>query len=465
MRFAALLVAHLPVRVESLLEPSRALKSFVILRQWDERVMDASPEIVAAGISLGDSRRRVEQLCPDAIILPAREEVYQAHHYKLRDTLLEFANAVETSALGEMFIEVGTLGRTFPSEKALALHIAAQAQRDTRLLPTVGIASNKFTAAQAARLAAQETSRALVVPDGQERAFLEALPLSALPDPPAELLRRLHVLFGMTTLGGFAQLPHAAVVLQFGADMALYHDLARGIDPRPLTPQAPPPMITRALTLPDPLADRRLVLNALEHLAGQLARALDRSGYHAAALSLIVSTTDGLEQIAGSPLKPPSSDASHIRRLAGRLLGKLSIAAEVSELSLTAYPLREWHAGARQLEMFEPAISPKLARLQEAVRRLWERFGEAIVRLASVIGPPLPLPIQVRAQASGKPAWLSWAGWSREVAHIFEYWRQETGWWDQPTMRDYYQIETKEGSVFTVFMDDRGRWYLDRTHG
>ncbi|MGH2593093.1 MAG: hypothetical protein ACRDGG_06240, partial [Anaerolineae bacterium] len=102
MRFVALLVDHLPVSVESLLEPSLATKSLVVLREWVDRVLDASPEIVAAGISPGDSRRRVEQLCPDAIILPAREEVYQAHHDKLREVLLNFASAVETSALGEL---------------------------------------------------------------------------------------------------------------------------------------------------------------------------------------------------------------------------------------------------------------------------------------------------------------------------------------------------------------------------
>jgi hypothetical protein len=48
------------------------------------------------------------------------------------------------------------------------------------------------------------------VPIGGERKFLEQLPLTALPDPHVELLRRLY-LFGITTLGGFAQLLRLAV--------------------------------------------------------------------------------------------------------------------------------------------------------------------------------------------------------------------------------------------------------------
>ena len=274
MRFACLLVEHLPTRVERLLNPELAQVPVVVLRAWDERVLDASSEAMAAGISAGDSRRRVEQLCPQAVIRQANEALYQTRHDALRAVLANYSHAVESFALGELLIEVGGLARSFPSEKVLALNMVTQAREGTRLEPTVGVATNKFTAAQAARQAASEKSGVVVVPEGRERRFLEPLPTTALPEPPAELLRRLH-LFGITTLGGFAQLPHAAVVLQFGPDLAVFHDLARGTDSRPLAAQSPPPTVTHTLTLPDPLSDRGLLLAALERLAGRLARVLD----------------------------------------------------------------------------------------------------------------------------------------------------------------------------------------------
>jgi nucleotidyltransferase/DNA polymerase involved in DNA repair len=464
MRFLCLWVEHLPVRVEVLLEPALASKPVVILRAWDERVLDASSDVIAAGISPGDSLRRVEQIVPQAVILPAREPIYQAHHDRLKAALAEFADAIECSALGEFFVEVGTLARAFPSDKALGLHVAMRAQRETHLLPTVGIAANKFTAAHAAREAAKESSRTLIVPAGNERAFLAPLPLTALPDPPVELLRRLH-LFGITTLGGFAQLPHAAVAMQFGPELAIYHDLARGIDARPLAPQSPPPLIARMLRLPEPIADRHRALAAVEHLAGQLARDLDKAGYHAVALSLVVATVDDQEHTAGAPLKPPSAEMNLLRRTAGRLLGKLSFSVEVSRLTLTAYPLREWRLGAKQLTLFEETIQPKITRLQEVLRVLRQRFGEAVIRLASLIGPPLPLPIGVRAQADGAPSVLSWGGWSRPVERVYEYWREMKSWWSAPVERDYYQVIVAGETVFTVFRDGKGRWFLDRQRG
>ena len=464
MRFACLLVEHLPTRVETLREPALTGKPLVVLRDWDSRVLDASPEALAAGVALGDSRQRVEQLCPQAVIRPANEALYQSHHTALRNILAQFANAVESGDWGELYIELSALARSFPSEEALAVQLIQQLDQATPLQPMLGLASNKFTARQAAQQIGAQPGRILIVPAGGERRFLEPLPLKVLPDPPAELLRRLH-LFGITTLGGFAQLPHAAVVLQFGSDLAFYHDLARGIDPRPLIPESPPPVLGRTLRLPEPLADRAMVLSAVERLASRVAHRLQEAGYHALALSLTVTTTDRREHSAGSSVKPPSSEAELLRRHAGRLLGKLSFEAEVTSLTLTAYPLREWHHGAQQLSLLDVAVPPKIAQLRSVIRLLQQRFGEAVIRLASLIGPPLPLPIRIGAKPDGTPLGIGWGGWSSRVTNVYEYWREQRTWWERPVTRDYYEIEAENGAVFTLFRDEQGQWFLDRRRG
>jgi nucleotidyltransferase/DNA polymerase involved in DNA repair len=475
MRFACARIEHLPTRLEAALQPELSNQPLVVLRVWDEHVLDASPDVEASGVRPGDSRCRIEQFCPQAVVLPARETLYQSHHDMLKSVLANFAGQTETGPLGEFFIDIGALSRTFSSEQALAERIVAQAHQTVHLIPSVGIATNKFTALQAARQAALESGHVWVVPKGDERHFLASFPLTILPEPPIELLRRLH-LFGITTLGGFADLPHAAVVMQFGAECGFFHDLARGIDPRPLSPESPPPMLSRSLSLAEPLVDRRQVLAVLEHLAGWLARKLDKSGHHAMALSLTVSTAgpqgavSGHEalyptQTAGAPVKPPSCDAQLLRRTAGRLLGNLKLASGVTGLTLSAYPLREWHVGVRQMALFEEPEQPRLARLREVLRNLQQRFGETIIRLASVIGPPLPLSIEVGLRSDGTPMWLRWGGWARLVDQVYEFWREQHHWWDQPVVRDYYQVELNGEVVFTVFRDGKERWFLDQRRG
>ncbi len=461
MRFAALLVEHLPIGVETLCDTNLATKPVVILRSWDDRVIDASVEACLTGISQGDSRQRVEQLCPQAVILTAREELYQTYHNRLRSILLNFSNAVETSDLGELLIEIGALARAFPSEADLALQVWQQVKEETHLQLTIGIASNKFTALQAARQCRAQASRIMVVPDGQERRFLEPLPLSVLPDLPAEMSRRLY-LFGILTLGGLAQLPHAAVALQFGSEWAIYHDLARGLDPRPLTPQMPPPSISRTLTPLEPIHDRAMLLIAAERLATRIAQRSSEAGYHVLALSMLVTTAAGDDLATGAPVKPPSADAEQMRRLTGRLLGKLTVEADVIRVTVTAYPLREWHQAAQQLTLLDAPLQASLVRLQTAIKVLKQRFGEMVIRLASLIGPPVPLAIKVTAQAEGLPIALSWGGWSRPVKTVWNIWREQSQWWDQPVARNYYQLEVGDGTLYTVFRDEHGGWFMDR---
>ncbi len=105
---------------------------------------------------------------------------------------------------------------------------------------------------------------------------------------------------------------------------------------------------------------------------------------------------------------------------------------------------------------------PKLIELRKIIRVLQQRFGEAIIRLASLIGPPLPLPIRIDARSDGTPFGLAWGGWSSRVTHVYEYWREQRTWWDRPVARDYYEIEAENGAVFTLFRDEQGQWFLDR---
>jgi hypothetical protein len=85
-----------------------------------------------------------------------------------------------------------------------------------------------------------------------------------------------------------------------------------------------------------------------------------------------------------------------------RLLGKLPLASPVTGLAVTAYPLREWHAGARQLALLDVDASERNRPLSAQLNRLWEagcllrqRFGEAVIRLAGAVSPLAPISIQV----------------------------------------------------------------------
>ena len=471
VRVACLLAPHLPVQVERQHNPSLIGAPLVVGgRPWDPAVvLDCCPRAGAAGVSPGIRLSQAESLCPAACFVPAREELYHAAHDALFAAAGCFTPAVETAGLGLLYAEAVGLERRFGPDPQLARQMALEARRASGLDVRVGVGDGKFVARQAAG-AARPGDGCVVLP-GEERAFLSPLPLSALPSDP-ELRRRLNLL-GVRTLGALAALPRLAVVRQFGPGAGPLHDLARGVDSRPVHPDAPPLQLARTRTFDDPLVDRAPLLAQVSRMAVDLGAALSLRGYQAEGLRLQVEEEGGDVHAAGTRILPPSADAEKLSRLAARLLGGLAIAGPVAALCLTTYPLRPFYLGATQLTLFSVAVDGPLGfarggrreRLREALRWLRERFGEMIVVVASLLGPPPPRPIQVTTGLDGVPRALVWRDRIWEVETVYETWRERRYWWSRPVDRDYFRLETCDGQVRVVFRAvGADRWLLERRH-
>jgi hypothetical protein len=286
---------------------------------------------------------------------------------------------------------------------------------------------------------------------------------------------------GVRTLGALVALPRLAVVRQFGPHAGPLYDLARGVDPRPVHPAAPPLALERTRTFDDPLDERAPLLAHADQMAAELAGLLSRRGYQAEGLRLRLEDESGQEHTAGGRVLPPAADAGHLSRLAARLLGEacpepaegacpepaegLAPGGPVVALSLIVYPMRPFHLGTTQLALFTGTTDRRGERPREALRGLRERFGEMIVVVASLLGPPPPRPLHVTTDPEGLPRALVWRDRIRQVETIYETWRERRCWWSQPVERDYFRLETDEGHVRVVFRDVRsGRWLLERRH-
>jgi nucleotidyltransferase/DNA polymerase involved in DNA repair len=398
----------------------------------------------------------VEQRYPHARFLPASEARYQQAHQQLENTLSTFCTRIESDDLGKLFIAVTALAHTFRSEMKLATAVAQQARCETKLPATAAIAGDKFTAAHAAL----QARPARAIPAGKQAAFLAALPLTALPEPPPEMLRRLH-LFGISTLGEFAQLSHEAVVRQFGPDLAHFHNLARGRDTRPLQPYVPPPVITCTRTLPEPLAELQALQNELRQLVIQLAQGLESAGYHVTALALAATDESGRAHHREGGLKPPTAARARLHNLGARLLSQLTPPTPIIALQLTAYPLRQWQHGARQMNLFQQRSARTAMQRQQALRSLRQRFGDNVVQMASAIDPPEPTPVQVRCAPSGEPEEMRLHKRSYPVECVLQHWRMQLHWWEKPARRDYFQVSVAGERILTLFRDGEGLWFLD----
>jgi hypothetical protein len=221
----------------------------------------------------------------------------------------------------------------------------------------------------------------------------------------------------------------------------------------------------RSLRLAGPVRERQPLLNAVQRLCWQLSKVLTHKGYHAEALKLTLYTAAGGPVELGQAAKPPTSDEARLGRLAAQLLGRLPVTAPVVAVAVSVYPLRAWHLGAHQIDLLRAGVPEKQLRFESALQLLVHRFGQAIVRVAALLGPPVPLPVAVTLDDCGAPASLAFGGLVRRVVAIHERWREERHWWDEgrALRRDYYRVTLADDSYRNIFQDlVTHAWYLDR---
>lgn len=463
MSVYCLLAAHLPVQVERRRDPDLLGRPLVVGgRPWDaQAVLDCCPLAERAGVRPGMRLSQAEALCPEAAFVPADEPAYLAAHRTLEQALRQFTDRVETVELGLLLADVAGLERTLGPAPRLVRRLTRIAGEASRLDVSGGLAGDRFTAEQAARAARAGYGQA--VPPGEEAAFLSSLPISALP-ADAEFLRRLHLL-GIRTLGALAALPRLALVRQFGAYAGFLHDLASGRDPRPVRPDAPPLVLEGASLFEPPLATRQALVANAERISALLAADLTRRGYQAEGLRVTIEDETGEVHTMAMQVEPPSADPQLLARRVAALLTTPTPSQPVVALTVALYPLRPAYLGASQLALFVSPREARWMRLQEVLRRLRDRFGEMVVLVASLLGPPPPRSVEVALGEDGLPCALALPDRILRVVRVYEHWRERRRWWARAVLRDYYRLELGDGQVRVVFRElEGGRWWMERRY-
>ena len=309
------------------------------------RVVAASEAARAEGVSVDLRRREAQGRCPRLLVLD-RDEAMEASTFEAVAQAIEaFTPRLEILCPGT--VATGTRGpsRYFGGDEALAgkLADAVNGVLGERGICSVGIADGTFAALQAARQAGADAALpnlggysppvdqnppkfVMVVPPGATPQFLAPLPTACLERPElVDVWGRL----GLRTLGAVAALSLADVVGRFGAEGAVAHRLASGLDERPPDLRDPPTDLVVGTELDPPVERVDQVAFVAKVLADQLTEQLDRRGMACTRLAVEAETDHGEQLVrlwrhdgalsAGRHRRPGSVAA---RRVAVRVGGR-----------------------------------------------------------------------------------------------------------------------------------------------
>ena len=199
-------------------------------------VATCSYEARPFGIRSAMPASQAYRLCPDAVFLRPRFEVYRAVSAEIRAILLEFTDRVEAVSLDEAYLDVTACPLRKGSATLIAQDIKRRILEATRLTASAGVSYNKFLA----KLASDRNKPdwlCLITPD-QGPAVIATLAIGAFHGIGRATEAKMKAL-GIHTGHDLAQVPLPTLQQHFGKAGGHYYRIARGIDERPVQPNRP----------------------------------------------------------------------------------------------------------------------------------------------------------------------------------------------------------------------------------
>jgi DNA polymerase IV len=193
-------------------------------------VLAASYEAKAFGVKTAMGGREAMRLCPGAIVVPSRFEAYSEASKAVFRIFEDMSPLVEGLSIDEAFIDVRGMRRIAGSPEEIARRLRERVRDEVGLPITVGVASTKHLAKVASATA--KPDGLLVVPAGEELAFLHPLPVERLWGVGPVTAGKLHA-HGITTVAQAARLSENQLVSLLGrAAGRQLNALAHNRDPR-----------------------------------------------------------------------------------------------------------------------------------------------------------------------------------------------------------------------------------------
>jgi DNA polymerase-4 len=196
-------------------------------------ILAASYEAKAHGVRTAMSGREARSRCRDLVFVPPRMSAYSEASKAVFEVFEDTTPMVEGISIDEAFLDVGGLRRVSGTPVEIARQLRRDVAERVGLPITVGVACTKFLAKVAS--AVGKPDGLLVVPAGEELAFLHPLPVQRLWGVGPKTTDKLHGR-GITTVGELARLGEPNLVALLGPASGRHlHALAHNRDPRPVT--------------------------------------------------------------------------------------------------------------------------------------------------------------------------------------------------------------------------------------
>ena len=196
-------------------------------------VATASYEARAFGIHSAMPSSKAYRLCPSAIFLPPRMDIYRTVSKQIHSIFYHYTDLVESLGLDEAYLDVTRNKLDIPSASWVASKLRNDVITQTGLTASAGVSYNKFLAKLASDINKPNGMKVITPEESQQ--FIDNLPIGRFHGIGKAIEARMLKL-GILTGMDLRRLPEAELVKYFGKNGIFYFQISRGQDDRPVSP-------------------------------------------------------------------------------------------------------------------------------------------------------------------------------------------------------------------------------------
>lgn len=341
-------------------------------------VAAASYEARKYGIHSAMPMYKARQKCSDLVIVPPRRKRYSELSHRIMAILGSFSPLVEPLSIDEAYADVTGCSRLYGTADQIGVAVKTKIQEETRLTCSVGIAPNKFLAKIASDY--HKPDGLTVIQPDQMAAFIETLPIGKVPGVGAKARQKL-LAMGIETLGAVNHLDRRTLVRHFGKFGHRLHQLARGIDDSPVSPDGPAKSVSSEITLEHNTRDRQILERHLLAQAQTVARQLRKHQVVARVVTLKIKTADFKRHTRSQTLARPVRSSDSLYRIAAALLASQTLSEPVRLIGLAAAGLQPETMPVQQ-NLFDTVGNRqhgKWEKVDRAMDEVTQRYGHRFV--------------------------------------------------------------------------------------
>ncbi|MPQ44904.1 DNA polymerase IV, partial [Clostridium tarantellae] len=234
-------------------------------------VATCSYEARKFGIHSAMSSMEAYKLCPHAIFVKSRMNLYKQVSNEIMNILYSYSDLVEPLALDEAFIDVTVNKSNIKSATVIAKEIKQKIYLKTKLNASAGVSYNKFLAKVASDF--NKPNGLTVITPKTSNIFLESLSIDKFWGVGKVTKNKLNNI-GIFTGSDLKRIDKKELVHLFNDKGKILYNFARGIDDREINPNRIRKSIGKEITLVEGLIEFEEILVILLKLSEEVERRL-----------------------------------------------------------------------------------------------------------------------------------------------------------------------------------------------